>query len=546
MVMKKIIAFAAVAALCAPVYAAPNIPGLKAGVGGAIQSFGTPSNSGGGPSPTPAPLVPGSTPVGSWSATSAPPTQGSGSSFITIAQWDMVPRQALTAVDNQICVVAYSAPKDGTRYAAKPNDMAKVRFIANNGSPVDVSSSTTSGRAAPLEEFCTNVDLSGVSAGDAVEVRAIAYPTNGVPVVLQGGDANQYGNYYSQDGFYSFFFQAKPSITRYYVATTGNNSNSCTSSGAACQTVAGALAKVGSSNDHSSVEICLAAGSYSLSSGDSVNRPAATGYLTITPCPTVAKSDVIIDSWGNGTRTARTHVKGLLISNGAQRIFAISSGNSTHSIWLDDVDWVNAVSCRGSGGTNGGCTYAVTAVSAYQGGIYLTDVYLENFHAATYGLTFGRNVDIDHINADSYQQSRTVLNGTVSNVINCCSVHSDINQQSTSEMYNHILAGITATSNIDGAGVFNDGTPNPAGDFHRAAFVDLTINNGVNPGRYNVRLAAGGENIYFKGLTLSGGPIGAGGVTSPWYVIDSNCTGKATSENFGSVPTYFGSTGCGP
>jgi hypothetical protein len=64
------------------------------------------------------------------------------------------------------------------------NGIEKVGFIADNGDEVFVTTPTVT--ADGLTQYRATVDMSGKSAGDTVEVRAIAYPNHGVTRVLQG------------------------------------------------------------------------------------------------------------------------------------------------------------------------------------------------------------------------------------------------------------------------------------------------------------------------------------------------------------------------
>ena len=73
--------------------------------------------------------------------------------------------------------------------AAHYNGIERVDFIADGGTPLSVSSTTVKYDTDPnfgSDVYSATLDLSGVSAGTSVEVRAIVYPNAGRPRVLQG------------------------------------------------------------------------------------------------------------------------------------------------------------------------------------------------------------------------------------------------------------------------------------------------------------------------------------------------------------------------
>ncbi len=126
-------------------------------------------------------LIPGSAAGGStnWPAITTPPTQGGGGdtgySATTIVRWDCVPRQDV--VDGfKIGLVAFHI-----------SGINRVEFYANNGALITKTAMALNSTSSVVEYFAT-LDLSSVSDGTLVEVRAVVYPNAGVPVVLQGDD----------------------------------------------------------------------------------------------------------------------------------------------------------------------------------------------------------------------------------------------------------------------------------------------------------------------------------------------------------------------
>jgi len=132
---------------------------------------------------------------------------------------------------------------------------------------------------------------------------------------------------------------AAPTVTTWYVATTGNDTNACTSSGAACRTVGGAIAK--------------AAG------GDTIIISSGT----FTESNTITKSLTLI---GNGA------VNTLLDGNNATRVFMINPGVT--------LKLYNLTVQRGSAGpyANGGGLFN-------QGALFISNTHILNNYAGNFG-----------------------------------------------------------------------------------------------------------------------------------------------------------------
>jgi len=548
--MKKISNFLACAAiLTSPSYAAPHLMGLSPG----IKALGTPSPT---PTPTPGALVPGSTPVGSWSATINPGQQGS-STFQTIAQWDDVPRAGKNNGD-RVCVVAFSPPNTTEYNNGVKNAIAKVRFIANNGTPIDVSTPVTDGPIAPRQEYCVTLDLSAVTAGTYIEARFIAYPTNGMPAVGQGSDDNLYDiDFKGQAGFYSLFFQAKPSITEYYVnGTSGNDGNSCTASGSACATITGVRNKIGAA-DYANIEACLYAGNYSLrSTGDTSNRTASNGWFTITTCPGVAKNAVTLTDWGadgNGSRISYTRIKGIQISNGRKMHDVIGQGTTFPSaIWLDNVDWVNDPTCQtgscGASPQGSGYPFNFSSSNAFKGGVFVTSTLFQYFLNGPYGCNLCRNLTVRDIASDSFQMTHTVLNSTVEHVNYCCGAHPDWMQRQGAgvgqgpDAYNIVFYGNTATLDVDTQGIFNT----TGGRVFNSFFGYNALDNSPNTNRNMLSLDAdgdGGGNNFFLANSWTGGGLRAGSIPGTHF-IDQVCPSKTFGVGTPATWTIRGSSTC--
>ena len=382
--MHKHLLLLSASVIATPSFAAPEIMGLRSG----ISQLGTPS-----PTPTPSGLlVPGATPPASWTTpTPTPSPQGSSSeplySTPAIGQWVGVPYQPTTATDKQVCVAAFHAPTPTEYSLGSRNAIAKVSFIANNGTPLDVMTTTISNPSGKAL-FCADLDDSGLSSNSPVEIRAVIWPTTGIPLVLQGPASS-----ITSATVWSMFLQAKRSATRYYLSPTGSDSNPCTSS-QPCLTVLGVKNQVGA-GDYSAVEVCLNAGTYDIDGG-TTDRTAASGFMTITPCPGVSKSSVTISAVSNrAPRVTKTLVKGVLMSG-------ISNWNAANgtALWLDDVDIDG--NCKGSSG----CVPVNVNGGNFDDGVFMTNTLVTDYFEGSPNLKLVRNVTVDNINQDSFKHAR--------------------------------------------------------------------------------------------------------------------------------------------
>ena len=474
-------------------------------------------------------ITPGSTPVGSWAATAVPGVQGTGDTTDVVMAWDMVKRQPLTATDNRVCVIAFHKP-NATEYGnGVRNAMNKVTFIEDNGTAVDVpiaQTTTVNRTGGVVSEFCVDSTLSGLGTNQPTEFRAIGYPTNGQPVVLQGDDTNIYNNYTSSSikGRFSFFAQANYSPTRYYVGGTGaSDSNSCTDSTHPCASIQGAKAKI--TSNFQNQEVCLQEGKYNLNSTSNTTFRAVTdGWWTITTCPGAAKANTIINSWGasnvNGAYVQLTRLKNLTITN-PKLVNADGSVTTNNGYWLDNVDWINqAALCLNVGTT---CDYPFFANQGkINGGIFATDTKFSNFNNAPNKAALERNVTVDSINSDSFQNVFVVINATVKNVLYCCSAHPDLNQMSDiGTIYNHIIAYVTATVNVSQQGPFQS----MGGALYNAWYDHITFDGSGGTPSWNVmNMSNGTENINMTNMSLTGDLAVVAGGGSDAYFADNVCT----------------------
>ncbi len=263
-------------------------------------------------------LVPGVEIPGEWPETANPGTQGSPTSHgyeqseMPIGRWNVRPFQTFSG-NFKVGVVFTMSQGDGT------GGMDHVAFSVNGGPWTNVTAMTVNTQTANTSGIGVNYDPSGLGAADAdtgatieywttlrasdftpgyVEVRAIGYPKQGTPRVLQGD---------SRTGQGSLILSADPgstlSHTVRYVATGGSGDGS--TSGTPLGSINAAVASIFAADGHvEGAEILLAAGSYGISSSafDENYTGGSTPIrgLTIRPQDGVSRSSVTITGSSGG------------------------------------------------------------------------------------------------------------------------------------------------------------------------------------------------------------------------------------------------------
>lgn len=120
-------------------------------------------------------LQPGTSAPGSWQATLQPAAVGSAGNYgytaKAIARWDIIPYQTFSATFD-IGVVSYHCA-----------EIDRVEFAVNGGEWQSVDAMSLNNRTNELE-YTVQLDASLFASSGPVEVRAVAYPVVGIPLVL--------------------------------------------------------------------------------------------------------------------------------------------------------------------------------------------------------------------------------------------------------------------------------------------------------------------------------------------------------------------------
>lgn len=316
-------------------------------------------------------LRPGS---GFTGTTPTPPARGSGlgATKDVIADWDVVPYTAFNDSFN-VGVVAWHINQAG---------IDRVDFSVNGGTWTSVRDMATNPQSGVVEYYATlRAEL--FNAGP-VEVRAIAYPVVGQPVVLS--NMKLYA-----DPTDSFAGKLR------YVTTTGNDSTGNGTQGNPFRTISKAATSLQSAYGNADGgTIYLGAGSYDATH----NVDTSQTHLTIAANPGLTRNQVSITNW-SGTRTRLTHVQGVTLRTG----LPVRSTSDLGQAWIDNSDLIGGgrldqeqwVAPQWNG------TYWVT-------GAYMTDVDISNSFDGQRNAALIRNAKIHGIGSNFITGTWTSIN----------------------------------------------------------------------------------------------------------------------------------------
>lgn len=238
---------------------------------------------------------------------------------------------------------------------------------------LDVTPGTGTGSTAVvlLATYQASIDATN-SADGPTEIRAIIYPVNGTPRVLQG---TTWTNYEMNDGVHSLFLNANsdttlPVVEKYVDSVSGNDTTGDGTVGTpyatidkACQDIISTNAGAARAADICGGSILLEEGSYTYScTGDLTTEPARTTarFCTIAPAPGAAKANVKItgssgSSAAAGLQAAFVKISGLTIDLTAKtEPYSGLTRSGGGGIWVDDCDVIGPGATVGGQITNSG------------------------------------------------------------------------------------------------------------------------------------------------------------------------------------------------
>lgn len=405
----------------------------EASTSGSASKRSPSRRSGGSSAPPPlpeGPIIPGGGP-GPGQGTEPVATvvgTGFGADARAIARWDVVPFQAIAGEMN-VGVVAFHV-----------NGIDRVEFSANGGAWVSTSEFRLNPQSG-VREYWATLRASDFRDG-VVEVRAVAYPTRGVPRALEG--LRLYAN--SRGTLEQRIRWAAPNGND--LTGDGSQARPFRSIYRATQSLSQAGGATGADNG----VVMLAPGSYEYKRPNGSATPVTTNaWVTVQAGPGVSRDDVHIvsasDGQSNGGLLTRlVRLKGVTLR-----------GTLDTSTPLEDYLWLDGVKHVGAGPLDPTIYFTGT----WWSGIYATDCFSTNVVNGYVGASLIRNCQIDRYFNDAFPGCLMVVNSTVKNATggvgaNGYAYHSDVWQErSPMTARNIILYGVTATENCTQQGVFS-------------------------------------------------------------------------------------------
>jgi|GEM_PF-1618709 len=409
----------------------------------------------------------------------APIGSGPGSDATAIARWDVVPFQTVSG-EFTVGVVAFHI-----------NGIDRVEFSANGGPWARAQDMTFNPRTG-VWEYVAVLDADRVPEGQAVEVRAVAYPTAGVPRVLQG-DLELSGADATERSLVLYPMDAEEHDRRvtWVDPVNGSDSNTGLSRDDATKTIWGGLVALNTAfGEISGGRVYLLPGEHDWDSRTGAPLAATGALVSIEAAPGAARDSVILrdltDVTGREIRPGRVRVAGLTLK---QTVRDSSGSSSLSFLWLD-----HCIVDPGNPAVNHG------AWSAYewQNGFYATDVTVRNAVTAFSGGTaLVRGAICQNLGSDAFQDVDLLINSTVETIRVPAGkgFHPDVVQY-LGPKDNTIIYGLRATD-VLAQTIFTRGP-----DRHdNAAFVNVLIEGASNTGAIAGQWIRNSDHVLFWHIT---------------------------------------------
>lgn len=383
-----------------------------------------------------------------------------------IARWDVVPFQTIRG-NFEIGVVAFHY-----------GEIERIDFSVNNGPWASVYDMTLNERTG-VAEYVARLDSATLPDGP-VEVRAIAYPRNGVPRVL-GGELNPDS---VKNGEHSLFLAANdggslPEAVS-YVSPSGSDTSG---DGTATKPFASIMKAVKSIADRSGGT--ADGGTVYLMEGDhqwgsysyALLTTNSERWLTVEPAPGLTKEDVRIAGsnsprWWDGIRLPLQRIRDVTIVHPT----SISSTSGGAGIWLEDCRFIGPGAETDGDYASATGYHPINEAKFSARGVYVTNTIFEDVKRPSIGWTLARNVEFERIGLDAFFNPRMLLNcevrdqGTFGNV-----GHRDVIQFFQGSD-NTIVYGFEAVDDIIGQPIFSRGFDGDRA-MNNAAFVNMIIDH---------------------------------------------------------------------
>lgn len=417
-----------------------------------------------------------------------------GASARAIAQFNVVPHQVISGTFD-VGVVAFHV-----------HGIERVAFSVDGGPWLNVHAPSFNPRTETLEYRAT-LETADLPAGD-VEIRAIAFPVVGEPLVL---DTRGIKDAKDQGG--------DPVGLFLHVAGTASGS------GPVVRLARGGLETIPDAIDflmdrygtvgHATIE--LPAGTYTFGAERSRPETPEGGYLTLRPAPGTDRDGVIFTEveLNAGFDDANVHVQEVTIAgtelNDGGRLIPIFQGGRDGWLWLDGILW------QGQARTKGDVVKKNTFAR-----VYITDTEMFDAERPFAQARLVRNSSAVRVFEDAIRSVDLTINVEVTDLLSLDGGHPDVWQYFYEDgpYDNVIVYGLRALPDlsIPGNAIHGQGLNLSTGI--NSAFVDVEIDNRRN--RLADRPGIGHHNL------------GAGGDFSNILIADSTFFGETNRLNSGS------------
>ena len=408
---------------------------------------------------------------------------GDGSDAKAIARWDVVPYQVFNKTMN-VGVIAFHI-----------NKISKVSFSVEGGPWKDVTSMKLNPETNVVEYWIT-LRASDFADGP-VEVRAIAYPVNGVPRVLQGKiPALLNSNTVTTNGEHSMWLFAnsgeKMTSSQFFVSPSRGNDTNTGSSANPLKSLNHALT-LASSHDGSTI-ILTEAGEY-YPQRNTAKESNNTRWITVKRAEGLSKDEVVIVGKERNERLlpriTRLKWQGLTFRPDTYSYINEFIAGIEASQWYDDCLLKTP-------------ELEIGEVYPWRGNVYATDSKVDTFIWGFVNVLLARGC-VAKDTLDVLQKAQMIVNCNVigSRGASLAAQHHPDLYQSFGDLKNVIIYGVKG-DDIDGMQIIFINSPLAEGpDMTDAAFVDIDVKTyDKNGGPPFSQLSGPLNNVLFQNVKV--------------------------------------------
>jgi hypothetical protein len=248
-------------------------------------------------------------------------------------------------------------------------------------------------------EYWTTIDPGDYGDDEVIEVRAIAYPVDGVPRVLE-----------------SLYLNVNPTTNKiYYIdAVNGSDETGDATEGNPWQTIT-AISRVFEFTSGDGIDnaiIYMQAGSYTITTDFVRTYNPVQSWVTFMAAPGVATSDVIITATSlAGIKLKYVHWKNIKFAppTPTEAFFNPVDASGDYHVWIDGC------TCLGPGRQTG---YQFFGTGGGYGSVWVTDCDYSGTQDGLYFCNLVRNTYVHDIQADCFHAAKCIINCRIRGVAN--------------------------------------------------------------------------------------------------------------------------------